>query len=231
MLSGQEPRRKAANDQEKYHGQRDRAYGTRNTSARDTSGVQPMNTYYQRYHWHREDAGNRPPRQLYSDRGPGPSRCHNGGVEQKERRQTDSRGEQSRASRPDYSAGPSRGRKKDGSVETLHANEPDSGVGPRHGTGRAPGAAPWPENTPSARQPTWAVPGKDWLLLLPNAVEPMELGPAEEAEEAMEVDPAPPDQTWNCPGTASLSTIGQHKQWRRSARPAPYSSRRLHPKH
>ncbi|XP_066849294.1 serine/arginine repetitive matrix protein 1-like [Anser cygnoides] len=187
---------------------------------------------YKRYHWHRNDAGNRPSPQTRSDRGPGPSHSCNSGVRQREEHQPESRREHRRAYHREHSAGPSQGRKTDGSVRPTHENQPDSGVGPRRGTGRPPGSAPWPENIPDGRHPVWAVPGKDWLILLPNTVEPMELDPPEDVEEAMEVDPPPPEQTWDSRSMSLLSALQAHKQHRRSARPAPYSlSRRLHPKH
>ena len=79
------------------------------------------------------------------------------------------------------------------------------------------------------RQPVWAVPGKDWLSLLPSTEEPMEL---EDVEEPMEVDPPPPEESWDPRSASLLSALQAHKERRRSARTTPYStSRRLHRKH
>ena len=88
----------------------------------------------------------------------------------------------------------------------MHENQPDSGMGTRCGTGRPPGSAPWPENIPDGRHPVWAVPGKDWLSLLPNTVEPVELDPPD-VEELMEVDPPQPEQTWDYCGMSLCSAI------------------------
>uniref|UniRef100_A0A8B9D337 Uncharacterized protein n=1 Tax=Anser cygnoides TaxID=8845 RepID=A0A8B9D337_ANSCY len=110
------------------------ACSTRDTSARGTSGTQPTDTY-RRYRWHRNDAGNRPPPQPYSDRGPGPSRQCNSGVEPRREHQEDSCGEQRRAHGPEPSVGPRHGCKTDGSLEPMRENQPDSGMGPRGATG------------------------------------------------------------------------------------------------
>ena len=75
MQSKEALRMKAANEK-KCHGQRESACSTTDTSARGTSGMQLTDTYKQ-YHWHRNDAGNRPPPQPYSDRGPGLYQWHN----------------------------------------------------------------------------------------------------------------------------------------------------------
>lgn len=226
MPSEGAPRRSAANTKEISRGRRESAGSTRNISAGETSGAQPTERY-QRYHWYCKDAGNRPPPRTPSNRGPGPSQRHSGGVEH----QAWSRGEQRRANGLEQSVGPRHGRKTVSNLKPRGENQADSGMGPAGGTGRPPGSAPWPENIPNGRQPVWAVPGKAWLDVLPSAVEPMELGSTpEEVDEQMDVDPPPPEQTWDCRSVSMLSSIREHHQRRRSARPAPYSLLRLHPK-
>lgn len=135
------------------------------------------------------------------------------------------------AYRPEYSVGPIHVRKADSSVESMPGNEHDSGMGPKRGTGRPHGLARWPENIPDGRHPVWAVPGKDWLVLLPNTVESMEVGPQEEVEEPMEVDPPRPRQTWDYPSRSLLCVIREHQKLCSRAWQAHYSlSLRLHPK-
>ncbi|EOA97564.1 hypothetical protein Anapl_13823 [Anas platyrhynchos] len=229
--SEEAPRGIAAIERRMRRGQRDSISSTKDTSAWGMSGARPRDVYHQ-YHWHRSDAGNRPAPQPYSSRGPGPNQRCSGGVEQRRQREAGSHGEQRRACRPECSVGPSHSPETDGSVEFMPRNELDSSMGSTRATRRPPGAAPWPENIPDGRQPVWAVPGKDWLVLLPNAVEPMELGPQGEVEEAMEVDPPQPDQIWDYAGRSLLRAVRELHQLRSGARRAPYSlSRRLHPRH
>ncbi|EOA94143.1 Roundabout-like protein 2 [Anas platyrhynchos] len=92
----------------------------------------------------------------------------------------------------------SAGGTRDTSAQGTSGTQPTDrrGMGTRCGTGRSPGSAPWPENIPDGRHPVWAVLGKDWLSLLPNTVEPVELDPPD-VEELMEVDPPWPEQTWD----------------------------------
>ncbi|EOB03473.1 CUB and sushi domain-containing protein 1 [Anas platyrhynchos] len=198
-------RRMTANERKMCHGQRGSTSSTKDTSAQGSSGARLTDTY-KRYHWYRSSVGNRLDPQTYSDRGPGPNHWSSGGVEQRQECKAESRGEL----RPEYSVGLIHVRKTDGSVESMPGNEQDSGMGPKRGTGRPHGLARWPENIPDGRHPVWAVPGKDWLVLLPNTVEPMEVGPQEEAEEPMEVDPPWPRQTWDYPGRSLLCAI---REW------------------
>lgn len=200
----------AANGRKMSHGQRDSTCGTKDISAWGKPAARPRDDYW-RYHWHRSDAGNRPAPQTSSSRGPGPNQRCSGGVKRRRERDAESRGEQRRAHRPDRSEGPSRGRKRDGGVKPTNEYQVESGMGPGNGTGRPPRSAPWPENTADGRHPVWAVPGKDWLVLLADTVEPMEVDPQEEAEEPMEVDPPRPHQTWDYPGSSLLRAMREHR--------------------
>lgn len=185
---------------------------------------------YKRYHWHRSDAGSRASPPQRSDRGPGPSHSRHDRMGQKEDHRSDRHREHRHADHTEHSAGPSQ--KPDGSVGSTQEKQASEGTAARRGTGRAPGSAPWPENMPRGRQPVWAVPGNDWLCLLPRTEEPMELGTPGDVEEPMEVDPPPPELSWDSRGASLLSTLQAHKERRRSARTAPYaSSRRHHRKH
>lgn len=67
----------------------------------------------------------------------------------------------------------------------------------------------------------WAVPARDWLILQPNTVEPMEVGPQEE-EEPVEVDPPRPHQTRDYPGSSLQHAIKEHRQLRSRAQRALY---------
>lgn len=113
----------------------------------------------------------------------------------------------------------------------MDGNQQESGMGPGRGTGRPTGLAPWPENIPDGRHPVWAVLGKDWLVLLPDTVEHMEMDPPADVDEPMKVDSPWPEQTWSYPGTSLLPDIRGHQQCRGRAWAAPYLLRRLHHKH
>lgn len=155
---------------------------------------------------------------------------HNGSTGRRQQDQADSRGEHRHIYHPYHSAGPSHGHKQDGNIGAAHRNQPGSAR--RHGTGRARGSAPQPGNLTHGRHPGWAVPGRDWLSLLPNTEEPMEVEPPANVDEPMEVDIPWPEQTRDYRGASLLSALGAQKPCRRSVRPAPYLlSHRLHRKH
>ena len=226
MWSNKAPRKAAK--EETWHGRKDRAYDTRATGVRGSSSAQPVDTA-KRCQGHGNNAGNRPPPPAYGDRGPGPHQRRHG-VERRREQHPESRGEERHVHRPGDSAGPSRGCPTDGSTGPGRENQQESGVGSRGTSGRPPRSAPWPENMPDGRHPVWAVPSKDWLALLPDTAESMEVDPPGDAEEPMEVDPPAPEQSWDSRSMAVLSSIQEHQRRRRSARPAPYSSLRRHPK-
>ena len=193
----------------------DQRHPVRIVTIKDRLGLQP------------HQAVRSPSRKTCSDSQAGHHHWRNGNVRRRQEDQADGYVEQRRASDPEHK----HGHKQEGSFGPKRENETDSGMVRESGTGRAPGSAPWPENMPKGRQPVWAVPSKDWLILVPNTEEPMEVDPPKDMEEPMEVDPPPPELSWDQRGMSLLSAIAEHQQRRRRARPAPYSLLRRHRKH
>lgn len=147
---------------EESYGRRQRASGTTDTSAQGSSGMQPID-HYKWYHWHRNDAGNRPAPQPSSNRGPGPSQWRNGGVGRQWEHQMDTHVKHRRAPSPQQSAGPSHGRYTDGSVGPTKGNEAHRGMGQRRGSGQPSRCAPQPGTVPGGRHPMRPVPRRDGL--------------------------------------------------------------------